>query len=223
MFPELSITGYELDVAADLAFSEDDPRLDPLVDAAAAATMTVVVGAPIAIESRLHIGAFILSPDGSRDVYTKQNLGAFSDDAHCDGVVPPAESTVFRTGTRNPLVRLDGSSAAVAICADVGRPAHPQAAANRGATTYLASMFVIPSEFDAETEKLGTYAARHSMAVVMSNYGAATGGLASAGRSTIWSDVGDVVARLGTTGAGLAIAIEKNREWFGKARTIARR
>jgi predicted amidohydrolase len=31
VFPELSLTGYELDLAADLAFSQRDPRLTPLV------------------------------------------------------------------------------------------------------------------------------------------------------------------------------------------------
>ena len=34
VFPELSLTGYELDLADDLAFSENDPRLTPLVELA---------------------------------------------------------------------------------------------------------------------------------------------------------------------------------------------
>src|SRR5262245_58920384 len=92
VFPELSLTGYELDLADTLAFSERDPRLAPLIELAASYTMTLVVGAPVRIESRLHIGAFILSPDRSVDIYTKHLLGAFPPDANPDGIVPPAEA-----------------------------------------------------------------------------------------------------------------------------------
>src|SRR5262249_22829432 len=62
VFPELSLTGYELDLADELAFSEDDARLNPLLDSASSFGMTLVVGAPVRIGSLLHIGAFILSP-----------------------------------------------------------------------------------------------------------------------------------------------------------------
>jgi predicted amidohydrolase len=216
VFPELSLTGYELELAHELAFAEDDPRLVPLVEAAAAHAMTLIVGAPVRIRARLHIGAFILSPDGGVDIYTKHRLGAFPPSACCDGVVPPAEATVFQPGNRNPLVRVGEHLAAVAICADTGRPSHPQAAAGRGATAYLASMFVIPSEFERETANLRTYAARHSMVVALANYGGPTGGLASAGRSAIWNEWGEVVVQLGGSGAGVAVAGEARDGWLGR-------
>src|ERR1700691_2878571 len=60
VFPELSHTGYELALADGLAFSEGDPRLSPLLDAAASHGTTLVVGGPVRIGSALHIGAFIL-------------------------------------------------------------------------------------------------------------------------------------------------------------------
>jgi predicted amidohydrolase len=213
VFPELSLTGYELDLAQELAFSEDDPRLVPLVEAAAANVMTLIVGAPVRIESRLHIGAFILTPDGGIDLYTKHRLGAFAPSACCDGVVPPAEATVFQPGDCNPLVQVGERLAAVAICADTGRPSHPQAAAGRGATAYLASMFVIPSEFERETANLRAYAARHSMVVAFANYGGPTGGLASAGRSAIWNERGEMVVQLGGIGAAVVVGIAEERGW----------
>jgi hypothetical protein len=52
VFPELSLTGYELDLAADLAFSPRDLRLTPLVEAAAASSVTLIVGAPVRMGSR---------------------------------------------------------------------------------------------------------------------------------------------------------------------------
>jgi predicted amidohydrolase len=217
LFPELSLTGYEIGLADQLAFSEDDSRIGPIVDLAASRGIIVVAGAPVRIDARFHIGAFIVSPDRTVRLYTKQRMGAFSEAARCDGVVPPAEATVFEPGDRNPLIRFAGGTAAVAICADVGRPIHPRLAAERGADTYLASMFVIPSDFEGDSAKLSRYAAEHSMVVALANFGSATGGLASAGRSSIWSAKGELLIQLGDTGAGTAVAIERAGGWQTKA------
>jgi predicted amidohydrolase len=211
VFPELSLTGYELGLADALAFSEDAPRLAPLLDAASSQSLTLIAGAPVRIGPRLHIGAFILFPDRTTGLYTKHHLGAFPPAASCDGIVPPAEATVFQPGDRNPLLRFGGNVAAVAVCADVGRPSHPQQAADRGARTYLASMFVIPSEYEGESSKLRGYAVQHSMMVALANFGSPTGGLASAGRSAIWSETGELLVQLGRTGAGVAVVAETGR------------
>lgn len=219
VFPELSLTGYELELARDLAFTQADPRLKPLADLAAAHAMTLVVGAPVRVGERLHIGAFILSPDRSIDVYTKRRMGAFTPDASPDGMVPPPEASVFAPGDRDPLVRFDGNTAAVAVCADIGLAGHAENAAARGAGIYLASMFVVPADFRQERERLRTYAARHSMAVVFANYGGPSGGLPSAGRSAILSERGEVLTELGETGAGLVVAIDEGAGW--RAETIS--
>jgi len=213
LFPELSLTGYEIGLADRLAFSENDPRIAPLVDLAASRDIIVIAGAPVRVGARLHVGAFIIGPDRTIGLYTKRRMGAFSEAARCDGIVPPAEATVFQPGDRDPLVHFAGQTAAIAICADVGQPSHPQQAAERGAGTYLASMFVIPSEFEGDSAKLRGYAAAHSMVVAAANYGSATGGLAAAGRSSIWAANGDVLIRLDDAGAGVAIATEIAGGW----------
>jgi NAD+ synthase (glutamine-hydrolysing) len=171
------------------------------------------------VGSRLYIGAFIICPDRSVALYTKRRLGAFSPAANCDGTVPPAEATVFHPGDLDPLVRFGGNTAAVAVCADTGQPSHPQQAADRGAKTYLASMFVIPSEFERESAALRAHAVKYRMAVALANFGGPSGGLASGGRSAIWSEAGELLAQLGVAGAGLVVAIEGDAGW--RARTIA--
>ena len=75
VFPELSLTGYELDLVTGLAFTESDPRLAPLLAAASSCSMTLVVGAPVDVGSRLHLGAFILSPGGGIEIYTSSGGG----------------------------------------------------------------------------------------------------------------------------------------------------
>ena len=213
VFPEMSLTGYELELACGLAFTRDDARLAPLAEAARVCSTTLVVGAPVRIESRLHIGAIILSPDGAVNLYTKQRMGAFSESASRDGVVPPPEARFFQPGGLNPLVSFGGHTAAVAVCADTGRPSHAEAAARRGATVYLASMFVIPSEFGRETANLREYAARHALVVAFANYGGPSGGLASAGRSAVWSERGELLLQLPRAGAGFGVASESESGW----------
>ena len=220
VFPELSLTGYELDIAPDLAFTLDDPRLDPLAELARTHAVTLVVGAPVRLDASLHIGALVLSPDGVADVHTKRHLGAFPPTANPGGPVPPPERSVFAPGDREPLIDVRGRTAALAICADTGRPAHAAAAAARGANAYLAGMFVIPADHDAEAANLAGIASRHAMLVAMANHAGPTGGLPSAGRSAIWSESGELLVRLGPSDAGLTIATESGDGWIARAITL---
>lgn len=211
VFPELSLTGYELQSAEQAAFTESDARLGPLIEAAATCGLTLVVGAPVRIGPSLFIGAFIIAPDRAVALYTKHRLGTFPPSAACDSItgdVPPAEATVFRPGDRNPLIALDDHCAAVAICADIGRPAHAEQAAARGADVYLASMFVIPSDFDGDAARLARYAAQHRMLTALANFGSPSGGLRSAGRSSIWSPAGERLVQLEAEGSGVAVVLE---------------
>lgn len=216
LFPELSLTGYEIGLAERLAFSERESRLDPLADLARSRSVTIIAGAPVRIGQQLHIGAFVLCADGATLLYTKHRLGAFGESARCNGIVPPAEATVFAPGDRDPLVQVGGQVAAVAVCADVGAPWHVRRATERGATAYLASMFVIPSAFEHDSATLSRYAANHSIAVALANFGSSTGGLAAAGRSSIWSPTGELVAQLQAGGTGVAVATETPDGWRGR-------
>jgi predicted amidohydrolase len=217
VFPELSLTGYELDLAGSLAFAEQDARLDPLRALAERLAMTIIAGAPVRLETGLHLGAFIVYPDGSLDLYTKQRMGAFPPDVNPGGPVPPPEASVFTPGSRNPLVSLGASSGAIAICADIGREGHASEAAARGAAVYLASMFVIPADFEQDRQRLVARARDHGMAVVFANYGGPSGGLPAAGQSGILSPSGTWLAQLGPAGAGIVIAREDPDGWQAEA------
>ena len=213
LFPELSLTGYELELAEELAISLDDRRLEPLAEAASAHALTIIAGAPVRVGPRLHIGALIARSRGTISLYAKQHLGAFGESARCDGHLPPPEASIFDPGTLSPLVQLEDGLAGVAICADTGRASHPQGAAGGGAASYLASMFVIPSDFDADSARLRGYAEAHSMVVALANFGGPTGGLAAAGRSSIWSERGELIVQLPPSGTGMAVATTTPNGW----------
>jgi predicted amidohydrolase len=217
LFPELSLTGYELELAEQLAFVEHDSRLLPLVDVARDQAATLIVGAPLRLDGKLCIGAFILSADGNVDVYTKRHLGTFPPSAAVDGKVPPGEPTIFMPGTRDPLLDVGGKPAVIAVCADTGRPSHAAEAAARGAKTYLASMFIIPSDHEGEAENFRSLALTHSMVVAAANFGGPSGGLASAGRSAIWSEQGELIGELPAAGSGVLVAMESSSGWRTEA------
>lgn len=215
VFPELSLTGYELDLAERLAFEPDDARLVPLRDVAAESGIALVAGAPVRIDGHLHIGAFLMGADGGCDVATKRHLGAFGPDANPGGAVPPAEASVFAPGGLAPLLRAGGVTSAVGICKDATVPGHPAEAARRGADTYLAAVFLPPADVAADVARLAGYAARHGMLVAMANSGGPSGGLPGGGGSGVWAPGGAEIVRLPPHGSGVAVALESRDGWCG--------
>lgn len=76
VFPELSLSGYERGLAAQLAIAPDAALLQPLRDLTREVGVTAVVGMPIRLsdDSPVLIGALVLAADGSLAVYSKQHL-----------------------------------------------------------------------------------------------------------------------------------------------------
>ncbi|MCP5060581.1 MAG: carbon-nitrogen hydrolase family protein [bacterium] len=204
VFPELSLTGYELDLAAELAFSATDERLKPLQEVADATQTILVAGAPVRLASGLHIGAFVIEAGRETRLYTKRHVHS-------------SEAGVFVPGNLDPLIQDAGHSAALAICADTSHPSHAAAAAERGATLYLAGVFVSPEGIHADSERLAGYAREHSMLVAMANAGAGTSRLESAGRSSVWSPEGTRIAHFEGLGAGVAVARKTDAGWIGES------
>ena len=204
VFPEMSLTGYEPARAAQLALDPSaDPRLEVLRRLAADRNVTVVCGAPLRCGTRLHIAAFLLAPDGAVGVYTKRFLGQ-------------GEDAWVSPGTLDPVLRVEGRTAAVAVCADANRPIHPARAAERGADLYLVSTFITPGQLDDRMGLLRGYAVEHGMTVVFANHGGPAGGLPSGGRSAAWGPDGQALAQLDGVGAGLVLATGGGDSWDGR-------
>jgi predicted amidohydrolase len=158
VFPELSLTGYEPDIAATHTLTPEDPLLRPLQDAAKRHSVTIVAGAPYRSPKGLHIAAFAIQPDGAR-VYTKHHLHS-------------GEERYFVAGTMGLQIGLDGERVSFAVCADTTHPTHAEAAARAGATVYAAGVFITPTGIEADSTQLMGYAKKHRMVVLMANYAA---------------------------------------------------
>jgi predicted amidohydrolase len=181
VFPELSLTGYEPQLSSKLAFSNNDPRLTPLTEAAVYHKIHIVVGAPLAIGNLLYIGELILMPDGHVETYSKMNLH-------------PGEETYFSAGKNYHSVSFGKLKVFNAICADTNNPKHIEACADMGASVYMAGVLVSAGGYDADTQKLERYAKKFDLLVAMANHNKPTGGWTPTGKSAIWDSSGLIAA-----------------------------
>jgi predicted amidohydrolase len=210
IFPELSLTGYELSIGRSHAARPDSSELDPLRHLAAQAHMTVVVGAPVLNhQDELHIAALAICPDGSMLTYTKEH-------------VHQSEAEVFTSGPGGPSLLIEDASVALAICADATHPQHAANAAERGANVYAVGVMITEDGYARKVALLRNYALEHGMAVMMANYSGATGGCVSAGKSALWSEDGRLLAA--STGAEEALVVGRkhNGAWNGMVLPLAK-
>lgn len=205
VFPELSLCGYELPLLRDCTLSPDDARLAPLRAAAVETGMTIIAGAPLIDDGAAQpcIASITFRPDGSTATYRKQYLHA-------------GEEVHVQPGPRGAQVHaLHGQRYVEAICADTTHAEHAQAAADAGATLYVAGVLISNGGYETDATLLRRYAEEHRMTVLMANHGAPSGGYACAGKSAIWAPDGTLIAQAAGPGNYLVIA-EENNGWHGR-------
>jgi len=204
LFPELSITGYVREKAESLEFVSGDPRINELRSLSMEENIIIIAGAPIHLESGLHIGAFVLFPDQSEIIYTKQHLH--------DG-----EEIFYIPGNDDGFqIRLDDESMAMAICADITNYSHAVKAASINSSIYLASLFYTPNGISEGNKILELYAMELSMNILMSNFGGPSYELEAAGKSAFWNNEGELIAAFNGTGEGLLIVSKDVNGWDAK-------
>jgi len=193
VFPELSLTGYEL---AAPAISPSDDRLNPIVEACAATGSLALVGAPIEDDGgRRSIG--MLAIDGARATiaYRKMWLGG-------------SEPDHFVAGTEPALIEVDGWRLGLAICRDTGIPRHAAETAALGIDAYLAGVLEFAEDAAVPGKRARRIAGDHRVWVAIASFAGSTGGGygRAAGGSGIWSPDGVVVADAGPEISAIACA-----------------
>jgi predicted amidohydrolase len=193
VFPELSLTGYEL---AAPAITADDGRLAPIVDACAATGSIALVGAPVAEPSGAeHIAMLAVEATGARVVYRKMWLGGSEPDRFAPGPAPA-------------VLEVDGRRLGLAICKDTRIAQHAADTAALGMAVYVAGMVESVQDAAAPEERARRVAGDHGVDVAIASFAGPTGGGfdETAGGSGIWSSSGDRLAHAGTEIGALARA-----------------
>lgn len=130
VFPELSLTGYDL-AAPSVALT--DPVLDVLISACRDAESVALVGAPITESGRDFIAMLRIDEYGvsvaARKVW-----------------VHGGENGRFRCGTEAAVIDVDGWAVGLAICFDTNVQQHTAQLARRGVDLYAAGVLDGPGE-----------------------------------------------------------------------------
>ena len=197
VFPELSITGYDLPGLAAAALAPDDARLAPISSRAVAHNMTIVAGAPLRHAGGLpFIGAIAFHPDGRSTSYRKHFL--------YDG----EELFAAPGSAMSQIIDVRGVPVALAVCNDTSQQQHPHAAVIAGATLYVASSVIVPQGYANQSNLLSGYAKLFSLGILLANHAFETGGYQSAGGSAIWWPDGQLLVAAPGPGECLVIGDE---------------
>jgi predicted amidohydrolase len=180
VFPELSLTGYELDAPV---VAVDDPRLRPLLEACDATGSVAIASAPV--EDRF-IGLLAVDGAGARVAYRKVNLAGH-------------EPGHFRPGPAPAVLEVDGWRLGLALCKDTGVPAHQEQTAALGIDAYVAGVLDLAVDAPVQEQRAHRITAEHGVWVAMASFAGPTGHgyVDNAGRSGIWSPTGELMSRAG--------------------------
>ncbi len=184
VFPELSLTGYELDAPA---ITAEDLRLGPIVEACAEPGWVALVSAPVRGQAgRSHIAMLAIDGAGATVAYKKMWLGT-------------AESERFTPGGRPAVLNVDGWRLGLAICKDTGVPQHASDTAALGIDAYVAGTVKSVEEAALQDERARRVATDHQVWVAVASFAGSTGGgyAQAAGRSSIWTSDGLAIAQAG--------------------------
>ena len=204
VFPELSITGYEPELAKNLATDKDDNRFNDFQKISDSKHITICVGLPTNADSGIHISMIILQPGKPRQVYHKQYL-------HSD------EEPYFVHGNQKVFLTNGQHKIEPAICYELSIPEHSENAFNNGATIYMVSAAKTKSGVEKAIETLSGIAKKYSMIVLLSNSVGASDNFIAAGKSSIWNNEGSLLAQLDDANEGLLIFDTDSHELIAQA------
>lgn len=192
IFPELSLTGYEPELAKDLATTSDDKRLDVFQEICDLNKIVIGVGLPTKENDNLFISMIIFQPKRERVTYSKQYLY-------------PTQVCHFTPGQKQIYLNIGDSIIAPAICYDLSNPEHSKKAYEDNANIYIASVLSDVDDIDSDIKKLSAIACKYEMNVFMANFIGQSGGFECAGKTSIWNKEGNIVGQLNDKNEGLLV------------------
>ncbi|MEW2489060.1 carbon-nitrogen hydrolase family protein [Streptomyces sp. NPDC048411] len=194
VFPELSLTGYDL---AAPAVSPDDTRLRPIIAACRSTGATALVGAPVReADGREYLAVLAVTGEGVRIVYRKMWLHG-------------EEFDRFTPGEKPEVLVLDGVRLGLAVCYDAAVPEHAAETAALGIDAYVAGTLygAGPGSAARRDGHMRERALAHGVWVVLATSAGASGTYPeTSGGSGVWGPDGAVVVQAGSEAGALVSA-----------------
>jgi predicted amidohydrolase len=216
VFPELSLTGYELNADP---VDPGDERLQPIVEACADTGAVALAGAPVGSASAT--GAPVANvPMASAQ--PADNSKTASDNSKKNGTPPvfigvlaidaggvsvayrkmwlgEEEARRFTPGPAPAKLTVDGWRLGLAVCRETGVAQHAADTAALGIDAYLAGTVMAPDEAEKQNERGRRISTGHHLWVALASFAGPTGGGydQTAGQSGIWAPDGTQVSAAG--------------------------
>lgn len=185
LFPELSLTGYGMDVQP---INPSDPVLEPLVDTCAAVGSVALAGAPTLGDGdgQPRISILRIDRSGVSVVYSKIHLGG-DEPAH------------YEPGKTPVVLETQGWRLGLAICKDNGQAEHAAETVAHGIDAYVAGVCETEEDRNVQPERATLVTNDHRVWVAYASFAGPTGGgfADTAGRSAVRDPDGVVRLQLG--------------------------
>ncbi len=191
IFPELSITGYEPQLAEELAMAPDDPRLSDFQHLADCHTIIIGVGLPTKSSEGICISLLLFHPNNQTQTYSKKYL-------HAD------EEPFFVSG-KNSSTSVRGTDIGLAICYEISVGEHSANAFANGSSIYLASVAKSAKGVEKAHDTLAQMAAQYQMTTLMVNSVGPSDDFIGAGCSAVWSIDGELLGQLDGESEGILV------------------
>lgn len=192
IFPELSITGYEPDLAKELATNIDHAIFNPFQVLSDKNEITIGIGMPTNTIDGIHISMLIFQPNKKNLVYSKQIL-------HSD------ELPYFVCGNYQTSLNIKGTKIAVGICYETLQREHFLKAKEDDADIYVASVAKPKKGIEKAYLHLPKIANEFNTPILMSNSVGHCDNFLSIGQSTVWNKKGELIKQLDDTNQGILI------------------
>ncbi|GHG56328.1 carbon-nitrogen hydrolase family protein [Sinomonas cellulolyticus] len=197
VFPELSLTGYDLSLLADGGYwiTSISTQLAEIQAACEDMGIVAVVGAAVREpDGTPRLASLLLRPGTAPLIAPKMHL-------HGD------ERDLFEPGTRPTVVDVDGWRVALAVCFDVAQPGHAAEAAAAGTDLYAASSVYVAGQERRLDLHFGARAMDSRFFALLANAGGTSTLGASCGGTGIWGPDGHRMAAARGTGSEVVPAV----------------
>jgi predicted amidohydrolase len=191
-FPELSVTGYEPELAKELATNQDNKEFDDFQEISNKNKITIGIGIPTNSNSGIKISMLIFQPNSPRQIYSKQQL-------HSD------EFPYFVNGEKQIILTVDNKKIAPAICYESLQIDHSDNAKKLGAEIYVASVAKSQNGIDKAMKHYPEIALENSIPILMSNCIGYCDNFLSIGQTSVWTKQGKLIGQLDDKAEGILV------------------
>ncbi len=191
-FSELSLTGYEPQLAHVLATNQDNPHFDIFQEEADRYGITICVGLPVKTEEGIWIGMVIFSPKAPRQTYGKK-------------YIHPDEEAYFVPGITITPLSVSGKRIAPAICYELSCAAHVDNAIKEGADVYVASVAKTTEGNERAYKDLSAISKKNGIPALLVNCVGEASGSIKVGGSAVWDASGKLLDYMGDLDEGLLL------------------